>query len=704
MPLPSPNLDNRDAQSIVDEAKKLITQYCPEWTDHNVSDPGIALIELFAWMTDMMIYRVNQVPEKMYVKFLELIGVNLIEPRPATAPVTFYLSSPLKQNLSIQSIEFATPRTETSEPVVFSNRKPIELRVPSICHVIGRNESRSAFVTYDVSTLSDGERNMPVFPPRPAEGDAFYLGFDNDLSNHVLSLSLSCREAEGEGVRLDHIPIKWSVSRGSIGPLSTWAPCALEKDETRGFNVGGVKEIVLRLPEMTQTVLAELGNRVAYWLKCEIVNGNTADTANEDAHIHEKESDGTVYGDERQIDTAGSDTYTATPIIDSLTVNTKGGTVFAQNATVHKNEILGRSSGSPGQSFKLLNTPVLRPFGKIIVENPDAPTDDEWSYVDSFSFSQPNDKHYTLVPSDGTITFGPTLYQPNGKAVRFGAVPKKGSLIRMPEYFSCGGIRGNVAPKTIVDLRSANIIAHPNSGETSSISSVINYGKAEGGTDVESIDHAKLRVPRFLGTRVRAVTTRDHEYLACEVARVARAKCIGPNVYSANSDPPAGTVYVYVLPKTNRPHGYMSRTQLELASNLKSEVEQKLNQYAVLGVKIDVRPPTYRYVAVDANVVVPANASQGMMDQISNAAQEELYAYLNPYSGGPDGTGWPFGRSLSRSEIYAVLQRVPHIEFIRDITIRDGDVTLSDRDSTVDVGPGELICSDIHSITPHRRV
>ena len=66
MPLPMPPLDDRHFQDIVDQAKLLIPHYCREWTDHNVSDPGVTLIELFAWMTDMLLYRVNQVPEKNY--------------------------------------------------------------------------------------------------------------------------------------------------------------------------------------------------------------------------------------------------------------------------------------------------------------------------------------------------------------------------------------------------------------------------------------------------------------------------------------------------------------------------------------------------------------------------------------------------------------------------------------------------------------
>ena len=85
MGLPTRNLDDRTFQDIVDEAKKRIAASCPTWTDHNVSDPGITLVELFAWMTEMIIYRLNQVPEKNYIKFLEMLGLRLREPEPARA-------------------------------------------------------------------------------------------------------------------------------------------------------------------------------------------------------------------------------------------------------------------------------------------------------------------------------------------------------------------------------------------------------------------------------------------------------------------------------------------------------------------------------------------------------------------------------------------------------------------------------------------
>src|SRR5688572_3301407 len=101
MPLPAPALDDRRFQQIVDEAKIRIGRYCPEWTDHNVSDPGVALIELFAWMTDMLLYRANQVPDKVYIKFLEFIGMRLAPPRAAQVDVTFYLATSPEADIAV---------------------------------------------------------------------------------------------------------------------------------------------------------------------------------------------------------------------------------------------------------------------------------------------------------------------------------------------------------------------------------------------------------------------------------------------------------------------------------------------------------------------------------------------------------------------------------------------------------------------------
>lgn len=74
MPLPQLNLDDLTYAQLVEEAQALIPSLAPEWTNHNPSDPGIMLIELLAWLTEMVIYRVNQVPDESIWKFLELLN------------------------------------------------------------------------------------------------------------------------------------------------------------------------------------------------------------------------------------------------------------------------------------------------------------------------------------------------------------------------------------------------------------------------------------------------------------------------------------------------------------------------------------------------------------------------------------------------------------------------------------------------------
>jgi hypothetical protein len=75
MPLPDIQLDDRTFDQLFQESRRRISVYTPEWTDHNESDPGITLLQLFAWLEEMILYRMNRVPAKNFVKFLELVGL-----------------------------------------------------------------------------------------------------------------------------------------------------------------------------------------------------------------------------------------------------------------------------------------------------------------------------------------------------------------------------------------------------------------------------------------------------------------------------------------------------------------------------------------------------------------------------------------------------------------------------------------------------
>src|SRR5947208_16926376 len=88
MPLTIPTLDDRTYQQLLNEALARIPVHTPEWTNFNESDPGVTLLELFAFLTENLLYRSNQIPERNRRKFLSLLSIPLQPAVPARGLVT----------------------------------------------------------------------------------------------------------------------------------------------------------------------------------------------------------------------------------------------------------------------------------------------------------------------------------------------------------------------------------------------------------------------------------------------------------------------------------------------------------------------------------------------------------------------------------------------------------------------------------------
>ncbi len=196
--IPAPELDDRRFQDIVDEAKRLIPQYCPAWTNHNLSDPGIALIELFAWMTEMTLYRLNQVPDRLYAKFLDLIGIELFPPSPARADLTFGLSGPgVQPVVGPAGTHVATPPGRDGTSVIFTTDEDLRIAVPELTGFLtgdGPGVYRDRW-----EELRFGRNGVRCFTSDPLTADdAFYLGFAGPLAGNTLRLDLVA-SVEGRG-------------------------------------------------------------------------------------------------------------------------------------------------------------------------------------------------------------------------------------------------------------------------------------------------------------------------------------------------------------------------------------------------------------------------------------------------------------------------------------------------------------------------
>jgi predicted phage baseplate assembly protein len=663
MPLPTVTLDDRHFQDIVDQAKTLIPHYCPEWTDHNVSDPGVALIELFAWMTDLLLYRVNQTPDKMYVKFLELIGVRLELPRAARSPITFYLSAAQPAEVTIpENTEVATVRTENSPAILFSTESDLTVRTPDLVGAFTRDvehRGEGEWSEHDLTQIDLPGARVQVFAGTPNPGDAFYLAFKHDLSHHLLALLVECETAGGAGVDPTQPPILWEVWQGGS---ARWAPCEVERDGTGGFNWSG--EILLHLPAMAKVTFREVP---AFWLRVRLVEARP-----------------------------GTSTYEVSPELERLRLETRGGTVMARHAVTMQNETLGRSGGTPGETFRLLHAPVLaRDAARdyLWVDPPGQPSE-RWTEVADFGDSGPDHRHYTLDGMDGTLTLGPALLQPDGNMYRFGAVPLKNSLLRFSRYQHGGGVVGNV-PKGMLSVLKSSIPY---------ISRVTNRQGAVGGRDAQSLEDAKLRAPQSLRTRTRAVTADDFETLARQVPGVERARCLAPGLQpGVAGQPRPGEVVVAVLPQVDNPQGYIAPERLTLSAELKQSVEKYLDERRLIGTTLEVRPPHFVWVSIEAKIRLPERSDPAMAAETRRRAEAELYRYLNAFVGGPTGSGWPFGRDLHVSELYALLQRLPNIEFVDElhIAVRDPGSNAPPQPAPprLSIPPHGLICSDVHRVT-----
>lgn len=128
MPLRPPNLDDRNFDQLVEGARRLIRQYCPDWTDLTPSDPGMTLVEVFAHITETMLYRLNRLPEKAYVEFLRLIGVKLQPPAAAAVKLSFTLNRPQNHPVEIaRGTRITTGRSDAGEPPVFHTLETVTI-------------------------------------------------------------------------------------------------------------------------------------------------------------------------------------------------------------------------------------------------------------------------------------------------------------------------------------------------------------------------------------------------------------------------------------------------------------------------------------------------------------------------------------------------------------------------------------------------
>ncbi|MDF1603312.1 putative baseplate assembly protein [Nocardioides sp. YIM 152315] len=618
MPLPTPALDDRTFQDIVDEAKRLIPRYCPEWTNHNVSDPGVALIELFAWMSEMVLYRVNQVPDRLYVHFLNLVGIEPFPPSVARTDLTFWLSAVLDQPVLVPAntqVMTATSATET-DSVVFSTAGDLVIAPPDLVAAKSSAAASEQIVDVweDLRFGSDGAQCFPSDVLTP--GDAFYLGFRQSLAGMVLRLQVEAR-AEGIGVDPRRPPLVWEVWNGE-----GWLPTRIHEDSTGGLNRPG--EVVLLVP--VEHVPLTVANESAYWLRARLLTPGS-----------------------------GQPTYRNSPRVRGIEVSALGGTVPAEHAETMGGETLGRSSGAPGQRFQTSRFPVLPRRSDETVRVVDGERVDEWQEVDDFSASGPTDQHFVWDSGTGVVHFGPRIRYPDGSVRQHGAIPRDGAFVETAGYRHGGGSRGNVGARTLTMLRSA----------VPFVNGVVNLAAASGGVDAETVAEAKVRGPLTLRTGQRAVTARDFERLTIESSiEVARVRCRPAGRGN-------GAVQLLVVPQVRTDPTTQRLDDFAISPYLMSTISETLDEHRLVGTSVEVSTPYYQGVSVVALLHGAPGRPAALVRQ---RAMDGLSRFLNPLVGGSDGTGWPFDADVNLAVVTQLLEGIDGVERVEEVLLFEYDL------------------------------
>jgi predicted phage baseplate assembly protein len=361
-----------------------------------------------------------------------------------------------------------------------------------------------------------------------------------------------------------------------------------------------------------------------------------------------------------------------------------GGTTQAVHALVIDDETLGLSEGVPAQRFQLQHAPLVPSETPRIVEVAGGNGWEEWTEVDTFAGSGPDDRHFMIDPVSGEVRFGPAIRLEDGGVRYYGDVPPKGAPIRIRQYRSGGGEKGNVSRHALCVMRS----------KVPFVSTVTNREPAAGGVDAEDVENAKERGPISLRTLGRAVTVEDYEMLARGAAPgIARVHGVAADGEDADG------VRVLVVPAVaDDDDGTMPFARLAPPAELLGLVAAELDRRRTIGARVIVEPPLYQGVTVVAQLRARPFADPA---RVREDATMSLYRYLHPIHGGIEGTGWPFGRPVHAGEVYAVLQSVMGVELVDAVQLYPADPITGIRGSLtqrLEIEPNALLFSYGHEI------
>lgn len=643
MPLPLPELDDRRFDELVAEARERLARQVPEWTQLSPGDPGMALVDLFAWLTETVIYRANLIPERQRRAFLNLLQIPLRPARPARGLVCID-AAPRAELPALLAPESQLRAGET----VFSTSGELQPTPLELSVLVKRRMSDADLAEAGVTRSQLREQyGVEADPFRPrtlvpgsdlltlqgSQDNAFHLALSLSprlvpdmeelrrlLAGRTLNIGLApadALDAELAGAARDR-QLRWDLAwQDPDTEALQYLPLELVDDSSGGGRRAGVAR--LRLPRDARFLTAVVADDPQYAGLGEAPPEPPADVAPERLLCWLR---------------------LRCPDEPELTLGYLGvNAVEVLGQGVARDQILATGSGRPDQVVELPDTQV--DAASLVLELETQGRFEPWRQVDHFAAAGPDDPVYRLDPAEGRIRFG------DGTR---GRRPPAGKRIRAAVYRHGGGAAGNLPAGAIRELHGGG-----------SRLRVRHEWPTRGGVDAETVAGAERRIPAFLGHRERAVTAEDFALLARDnpVNPVARAEVVagflpGSSLATVRRQVP-GAVSVFVLP----PGPMALASAPRPSAGLLRDVHAYLTPRMPVATELYVLSPQYLPVAVSLAVEVTDPAAE---QTTLRAVERALLDYLWPLPpGGPAGGGWPLGRALEINELRTRAGRVPGV-------------------------------------------
>ncbi len=640
MSLPVPNLDDLDFDALVEEARALIPRYAPEWTDHNVHDPGITLLELVAWLVDQEIYQAGFISDRHIKAFAALLGVQSEYAKPAHG-----LIWPHERAVDD---DFARPGVDlkAGAKIACIEQREVPFELESALHITpARFADTPAFETggrYEITAQTRNRRAALILDEPDGRPNTLELIFDRPLVERGAN---EPKQPVAIGIELDAENKNCLVSAEQLGRLIVdyrleqpdgtpmpWRRIEIDTDGTDALNRTGT--VLVRIPS--------------------------------EVHIPgpQKMRSRLRLNTRRRINPLP-------PRILRVALNVLPIVQFETKKTA----VLNRSNGLPDQVFDL---PLegLTKTAQVRIEVAEEGELRKWEVTEDLSQAGPHDEVFELRLADDEIIFG------NGVN---GRIPPKGAQIRHLDYKLTQGDAGNLAAGLNWTVQGA-----PMRGGQSTYGS--NRASLKGGADADDINRLRAAARKRAIERTVLLTNADLENAACQLQGMAVERAnvlVGFHPALPRRKVPAARAVIIIPARAANTDPLKSISQQYIAT-----IERTLNIHRVLGERLSVLAAKRVPVSVKAHLLIEDGFDEA---DVIEKAKARLNARLSDVKVQMDVEPWPVGRSVTHKEMKALLAGVTGIIAVPLCQLAHVSAEHSDRDLLL--APDEIAIGREHDIS-----